>query len=199
MKKIFILFATVFAFNVGCFANSTANVATDSISDEKQQETYSTSQRPSMRGMKAFVETGFLWSIDECDYNYYNEPYFTPNLWPITASIGYQINNYIFVGGGTGFHLYATSRNSYLEVPVFGEFRVNFFNKKVTPFFDLRSGVTVGAACGFYGGLGLGVRFSLKNRHALYAVLQHDTTLPYGGKSEWWDAIDLGFKAGFEF
>lgn len=74
---------------------------------------------------------------------------------------GYQINNILYVGVGTGVSLYLNdvptpkwSANSYSDmanlplnlwsVPVFGYFRANFANRRLIPFFALSAGYRFG-------------------------------------------------------
>ncbi len=199
MKKLSLFFLSLISC-ICAFANSPVDVETDSISNDELQEFYSFKQRRTLRGLKVFVDTGFLWSIDNNDG--YDDPdeYFLPNLFPVTASVGYQFNNYIFVGGGTGMHLYATSRKSYLTVPLFWNVRINFRNGKVSPFLDFRNGVTLGSCCGYLGDIGLGVRVAMKDRHALFMTLQYDGLLNfYGPLGDGWYGMVLGLKAGYEF
>ena len=74
---------------------------------------------------------------------------------------GYQINNILYIGVGTGVSLYLNdvptpkwSANSYSDmanlplnwwsVPVFGYFRANFANRRLIPFFALSAGYRFG-------------------------------------------------------
>lgn len=199
MKRILILFLAVFAISTGCFAESAANAETSTNSSNELLT--SDQQSQSLRGFKMFVETGFLWNVYSGDSNKHMRDGYMPNLLPVTASFGYQINDIIYVGGGTGMHLYTTSARTYLEVPFFINARVNFLRgRKVTPFGDVKFGATFGSDCGFFGDFGIGVRLALKNRHAMFLACQYEALVNYACLTDvTWDASALGLKIGFEF
>ncbi len=182
-------------------ADNVVYAETDSISIKELQELREYKQRNTLRGFKMFFETGFLFNINNDDGDLIRNPDYMPCLFPITASFGYQINNFVFVGGGTGMHLYSDHGTSYLEIPVFANVRINFLsNKKVIPFFDYKCGTTLGAYFSYFGELGLGARLALKNRHAAFITCQYAAGLPYGGSADnAFDTMVLGLKVGYEF
>ena len=80
---------------------------------------------------------------------------------------GYQINPYFFLGVGLSADI--LFRAKVLSVPIFGDFRVNFINKPITPFFDTRIGYSVCGGNGFYVNPNLGVSFGFNKKIALTA------------------------------
>lgn len=90
----------------------------------------------------------------------------TGNMYGITAStaLGFQFNKHMFLGMGTGFRIADDNYTTHVAVPVFVNFRHDFFDYGVTPFVSARVGATIAVeefydASGFYGGLDLGCRF----------------------------------------
>ena len=80
-------------------------------------------------------------------------------------AVGYQINPYFFLGAGLSVDLFFDE--GVFSVPIYGDFRVNFLNKPITPFFDTRIGYSVYGGKGLYVNPNLGVSFGLNNRTAL--------------------------------
>ena len=78
---------------------------------------------------------------------------------------GYQFNEYFFLGGGVGAHYYYQAEA--IELPIFVDFRVDFLNRSVTPYFDLRAGYTVFEETGFYINPTAGARFSVGPKCAI--------------------------------
>lgn len=75
-------------------------------------------------------------------------------------SVGYQFNPYVYLGLGIGYHEFTENRLN--AVPLFLNFRTDFVNKVVNPFFDFKIGYSpLGdfEEAG-YASLGLGIRFS---------------------------------------
>lgn len=51
-----------------------------------------------------------------------------------------------------------------MAVPVYVMWRMDFFNRKCSPFFDVRPGYQVGGPGGFYAGINGGLRITLGKR-----------------------------------
>ena len=84
-----------------------------------------------------------------------------------STSHGYQANNFFYLGGGTGVHIY--SQYGAL-VPFFANLRINILNKKITPVIDCKVGYSVGRFYGTYFSGTIGLRFSLGGKKAVYAL-----------------------------
>ena len=86
-----------------------------------------------MRGYKAFYDVNYLFTIYPSDTD-------TGNSLGFSTSHGFQFNNYLYFGGGIGFNSFFCDGTTRLVVPIFGELRCNFLNRRTTPF-----------VCGRYG------------------------------------------------
>lgn len=81
----------------------------------------------------------------------------------ISTSHGYQLNPYIFLGGGVAYHYYNSDYfDGHSAVPVFANFRVNMNSNKISPFFDAKVGYSAGDFEGVYASPSFGVRIGLK-------------------------------------
>lgn len=193
MKKTIILIIIALSTAAGCWAQEAEKNDSALISRYQARRT--------MRGMKMIFEGGYQWGLhDGSDDSFFIDSYW-PNKTEITVSVGYQFNNFAFLGGGVGAQMYRSAGNTYLVVPVFGEFRLNFLNaKRVTPFIDLRAGYGIGDMGGVYSGCQLGVRIALPHRHAVTLVCQFDGQVSLGSSERSDFENDcLGFKVGYEF
>ena len=101
-------------------------------------------QQASLKGYRSMVEFAFMMDIDLMPS--YNLHYIG----------GYQINNCLFVGVGTGLHIDGNDGDRYAQwtlggaeqrlplnlvnVPVFAYFRANFVNRRCSPFFAVAAG-----------------------------------------------------------
>lgn len=150
----------------------------------------------SLRGYKGFVDMAYLFGDDDR---------FETNM-----SHGFQINNYFFVGGGMGFHSYRYDGDVFSVIPFFGNFRVNFLNKKVTPFGDVKLGYSCGSFFGAYTSMDLGVRVSFTRKLALnfsctFSAQDYDAgDFHYRNHDGYYDdgretTCAAGVKIGFEF
>ncbi len=148
--------------------------------------------------------------------------------WPEINTIhGYQATPNLFVGAGVGFHFMPNlkegnidgkpswKRESKMEIPIFADFRWTILNKGVTPFVDLRLGHNVCNGSGHYASAGVGCRYALKGKQAIYALASYTThKLVYDeshmisgyGYSYYWAYRDfeenlsaVSIKVGFEF
>ena len=104
MRKFIILILAVL-LSAGAYA---ADIASGSPPLTKKE------QRRTLRGYKGFVEVASLTSFEVFGDDYL--------LGEFTTSHGYQANNFFYLGGGTGVHIY--SQYGAL-VPFFANLRIN--------------------------------------------------------------------------
>ena len=78
----------------------------------------------------------------------------------LSATYGAQLSKKFFLGGGAGFCLSADWYSDHISIPVFADLRVDFSEKKISPFAELRAGVDIAVegASGFYGNFSFGGR-----------------------------------------
>ncbi len=155
------------------------------VSRSSRQDSF---ERPSLRGYKGFVETGYAFDISDSNADRID----------VSTTHGYQFNNYLFVGGGAGVSYYSDA--DLYSVPVFASFRANFMNKRITPFADTTAGYSVGDVEGAFATAGIGVRFGLARKMALnlkveYVYQEYGDDYYYNSGS----ASNIGIKLGFEF
>ena len=102
-----------------------------------------------------------------------------------------------------------------MEIPIFADFRWTILNKCITPFVDLRLGHNVCNGSGLYASAGLGCRYALNGKQAIYGLIsytthklvyEHSHMVPGSGYSYSWAYRDfeeqlyaLSIKVGFEF
>ena len=126
-----------------------------------------------------------------------------------TTSHGVQINPTFFVGAGIGVEL---SSNSYSGgataiAPIFGQARINFLNKPISPYLDFKGGGSVGDFKGGYVEPSIGVSMPVANRFAINFSFVY---ILYTHKESYWihsylelhkreSLHNIGFKFGFEF
>jgi len=90
---------------------------------------------------------------------------------------GYQINPYFSLGFGTGLRYYFDEAAAL--IPVFADFRANFINNKVSPYFSLGVGYSFDATNGFEG-VGfllnptVGVGFKVSEKSAMNVGLGYE-------------------------
>lgn len=113
-----------------------------------------------MRGYKAFYDVNYLFTIYPSDTD-------TGNSLGFSTSHGFQFNNHLYFGGGIGFNSFFCDGTTRLVVPIFGELRCNFLNRRTTPFVCGRYGYGFGKIHGSYDSLVLGMRLALKNNQPL--------------------------------
>lgn len=196
MKKTILLIIIALTASMGCWAQETSS--SNSTEQNSRREA-----RRTMRGFKMMFEAGYLWNPSQDDVTgvIVTHDAYRPTKGELTASFGYQFNNFFFLGGGTGAMLYRSAGNTYLVVPAFAEFRVNCLNaKRFTPYIDGRFGAGFGSLGGFYIGCEAGVRYALPKKHAITLACQYDEMLSIGDSDRSdIDNCGLGFKVGFEF
>ncbi len=102
------------------------------------------------RGYIGIVELNYLFGVGN------------HGLSRIEANIinGYQFNPYFSLGLGTGLRWYMYEGGSAIFIPIFADFRVNFMDNKVSPYFSLGIGYSFDATDSF-SGLGILAKPSL--------------------------------------
>lgn len=78
----------------------------------------------------------------------------------ISTTHGMQLDNRFFIGAGLGLISSEYAMSDCFSIPFFSEFRVDFLNKRISPFLEVRGGYdwVINAESGFYGGLSMGCR-----------------------------------------
>ena len=161
--------------------------------------------KSSLKGYKAFYEVEYGFDVDNKEEYYKGDreggyPHCTNFI--LSTSQGYQINNYIYVGGGIGLLRYLDAKETVM--PIFIDGRINLlYNKKVQPFLNARIGGVVGVWGGIYGSVWVGARLKTSPKHAVlfsvgvseHIADRHQFPDDYFG----WQAISLGLKLGYEF
>lgn len=155
------------------------------------EDVHSILNKYTMRGYRAFYEVGYGAAL------YPSEDY-TGDLLEIGTSQGFQFNNSIYLGGGVSFNNYFSDGTTYFEVPVFVDFRWNIINKKVTPYVNPRIGYGFGVLRGGFIKATIGVRFGLKNRHAMNVGISYSSQAD-NHENECKDQTNAGITVGFEF
>ena len=122
---------------------------------------------------RGYVDAGY--SIGIGDYCF--------NRFEINTSHGYQINPYIFIGAGFGFHFmpeYETDgssnialdiRDSEVDIPIFADVRINFMKSTFTPFVDVRGGTYVTNNGGLYVNAAVGCRYAINSKQGIYLAV----------------------------
>ena len=153
--------------------------------------------RRTMRGFKLFAEVGaYADSYQEKEGILFDPA--NSSKWSGTVSAGYQFNNFFFLGAGLGADYYLTIKD--WSMPIFAQARVNFLNKKITPFFDFRFGYSAFGNESFFYDFGLGARVAISTKHALYAgatfyFQSSDSDNEFQGKT----FTTIGLRVGYEF
>ena len=158
--------------------------------------------RRTMRGYKAFYEAGHLFAfeapmkndithhryIDACD------------KFSFTTSQGFQVNNFFYMGFGIELDYYWRKEIQEISVPVFLNLRVNFLNKRFSPFADFRIGGNYGNEIGgFYIAYQLGLRYALPRNHAIFVCAENSFCIEAGWSETDNSISNLGYKIGYEF
>ena len=158
--------------------------------------------RRTMRGFKFFAEIGAYADVyrdasDEDDW--IQTPPTNSSKWSATVSAGYQINNSLFLGIGVGAD-YLPVENEWF-MPIFAQARINFLNKKISPYLDLRYGgspfseITSDEESEGFGEVGLGVRIATSTKHSIYTGIYLHGGMGLGLK----EYISTGLRVGYEF
>jgi len=92
---------------------------------------------------------------------------------------GVQFNPYFSAGTGVGLYYYTVNNSGHSTlIPVFADFRANFSNKRISPFFSMDVGYLFDASNDFTGvGLFLsptfGVHFKVEGKFSIYAGMSY--------------------------
>lgn len=127
---------------------------------------------------RGFVDAAMTFDIPK-EFDYFRGepglPYYT-DVAPVLAfstTHGVQINRNHYLGIGMEFNkyfsrIYSGEDNEKIgSLPIYAMWRMDFFGRKVTPFFDVRAGYQVAWTKGFYGNINAGMRISLSRRTGL--------------------------------
>lgn len=117
---------------------------------------------------RGFVDTGYTFGLG--DYKF--------GRIEVNTSHGFQINPYVFVGAGAGFHFMSSyetpnmdipldKRDSKVDVPIFANIRANLSKGKITPFADLKGGMFVTNSGGLYVSGSVGCRIATNTKQAV--------------------------------
>ncbi len=135
----------------------------------------------------------------------------------LTSIHGAQLNNHIFLGGGTGLRIANDFGGDHIAIPIFANFRYDICNYFSTPYLELSAGISVpiSGEFGFYAATSVGCRikyfsFDLGVEFAPGVdeyVLEYDPYntyySPYNGYNgiytEKYTAFSLVAKIGYEF
>ena len=90
----------------------------------------------------------------------------------VSTTHGMQLSKNHFIGiGGEFSRILGGNYKEKGGIPVYAMWRMDFFGRKITPFFFFSSGYQVAKANGFYGNINGGVRFNLTGRTGLNVSL----------------------------
>lgn len=198
MRHRVILLLVAMVVSAASFASERA----DGLTDEQVALLRKIELRRTMRGYKAFYEAGY----EFCESSYkgswgHLEPFSSKcDKFSFATSHGFQFNNFFYLGAGIGLDYYTRPELKKVSIPLFVDARVNFLNKRFSPFFDCRFGYSAGGIRSTLHNYQLGLRIGLPENHAVYVA---------GEFFILWDArvnqfesaiVDtLGFKLGYEF
>lgn len=165
---------------------------------------------------RGFVDAGYTIGVGDYDFGRFE----------VNTSHGYQINPYIFIGGGMGLHFmqsYKASgtsdipldiRDSKVDIPVFANVRGTFMKSRFAPFIDAKAGTFINNNGGQYINASIGLRISVNKKQAVdimvgytmekleFETFSHfvsDYNLDYTRKPEKRDADGIAIKVGYEF
>ena len=150
------------------------------------------------KGYVGFVDVGF--TTNGSKWNTYIAEVFTTH--------GRQFNQHIFLGGGIGLQQFIGKGSDLYSVgvPLYVDFRVNFIKHKISPFFDLKHGVSIGPF-GMFTNPTLGVRFGITDKLALNLHVGYTLQSAWGTIVNQPDIVDMNHfllhgvnvRFGFEF
>ena len=187
------------AVTIAAAANLAAQETTSNPTTMSKKEL-----RRTMRGYKAFYEAGYSFAFHNPTGNdLIMHPYSgVCDKLSFGTVQGFQVNNFFFMGAGIQMDYYTQKELKSVSVPVFLDLRVNFLNKRFSPFFDARIGSSfAGDVVGVYIGFQLGLRIGLPRNHAIFAAVEYteNEELCSFVVTPDSDASNIGFKIGYEF
>lgn len=159
----------------------------------KNQANTNLSNKYDITGYRGFVDLGYTFGFGN----------WGENRVEINTSHGYQFNQYIYVGGGTGVHYYTSSRS--VGIPLFVDFKGNFLTGAIVPYAGARIGYSFDAAysldaMGVYLAPVVGVKFMVSNNIATNLSLGY--TCQWISDYYWVKNVNVGgfsLKIGMEF
>ena len=192
MKKITIFIIAVL-LSVGAYA--TGDIAG---TGNAGQALTKKEQRRTLRGFRCYIDAGYIFRLKKHKTITF---FWAENSYPVSsnlfanATVGYQFNNFFFLGGGVGIsYLTHTER---IGFPLYVDMRVNILNKKYSPFVDVKVGKALGIDNDIYGSLSVGVKVMLKNKMAMnFGVEASSFATIWGSETD--DSSGVGLKIGFE-
>ncbi len=123
----------------------------------------------------------------------------------VSTSHGYQINSHLYTGIGVGVHFHYPRdyerKGGLNAIPVFGNFRVDFLDGKITPFLDVKAGYSPESDIrGLYLNPSIGIRIASKsgqgmNLHLGYSI-QGNKNQPAEG-NDYLRGISFSFSTDF--
>jgi hypothetical protein len=164
---------------------------------------------------RGFADAGYTVGIGDYEFGRFE----------VNTSHGYQINPYIFLGAGAGFHFmpkYETpnmtialdTRDSKVDIPVFANARVNFMKSKFSPFVDIKGGTYVTNSGGLYVNSSAGLRIATNEKQAIsisvgytveklqfetFSSFKNKTSMDYYRYGRLLTTEGVSIKAGYEF
>lgn len=178
MKKVRIIIflgALLFSFT----ANAQSNMNKPVEENENEKVEVPTGLK---KGFRAILEAGFSTGTG-------NDREDRP---VINASLGYQFNPYIYVGGGVGGAYFIDEE--VFAIPIFANFRADFINNRISPFVDVKGGYSPADLKGGYASVSGGCRFNRFSVSMGYELfLEEDDDW---GTTDYWGYFA---KIGFEF
>lgn len=110
-------------------------------------------------------------------FDYHFNSFGNLDYFSVSTSHGVQLNRNHFVGLGIEYSPWSQAENLPVgaddivtkgvfdkSVPLYAIWRMDFFRRKCSPFFDVRTGYQIGGAGGFYGGVNVGLRITMGRR-----------------------------------
>ncbi len=122
------------------------------------------------RGFHFYVDYSQTYSFDWYEsydwYERWNADFGLDNYPSLSITAGYQFNPYIFAGVGIGISFFDPEDDK-IGVPIFADARVNFLDRRVSPYVEVRIGGTTDA--GFYGAPSIGCHVGLGKQMGISA------------------------------
>lgn len=141
------------------------------------------------KGYHGFVDLGYSVGVgDFDDLGHVN----------VSTSHGYQINHYIFVGGGVGVNYYHDG--DAVVVPVFTHIRSVFMKNWISPFVDIKGGYSFADLEGTYFNPSVGCRIALNNKLGIGLAVGYEFQFidnEYISDDEYIGGVSI--KASFDF
>lgn len=136
------------------------------------------SSNPIQSGYRGFADIGYTIGTGNCGEDHLE----------LSTSHGYQINPYIFVGGGAGVNYFFDAEA--VGIPVFAHVRSEFLKSAISPFFEFKIGYSFLDADGVYFCPSIGCHFQISDSFGLSASLGNSGSEKYSG---------LSLKFGIDF